>query len=198
MYSKSATTILLACFFLAAPTLGCDGCKEHKPKKIPEKVEKPVDAGKPDTGDPLKMARMEAEQTAELAAVRRSDRAAAVVAEVEAAAKDKKRPHVRHHSAPTGKIDKHVVAKVFHRHDAMMRKCYERSLKKNPQLEGKVKLDVLIRRDGSVGRAHARGISLKEDTVHDCMEREARSMKFPKPKGGSVRVAKAYSFFPKI
>lgn len=68
-----------------------------------------------------------------------------------------------------------------------MRRCYERSLRVNPAVGGKLKLAIRVAPDGHVSRvqvsseAGALPIELER-----CMELEARAWRFPRPRGGFV------------
>ena len=54
---------------------------------------------------------------------------------------------------------------------------------------------VVIGGDGHVKKTSTRG-SFRDPKVLECMRREAKRLKFPKPKGGNVPVVKTYSFRP--
>ncbi len=195
-FSAFKRLLLLALVVFA---VGCESCQEEKPVEPPPKPPEPDLAVKEEPVDPLKEAKEDAEPKAEELAVLTGDTARAAAAEIEAAAnKPPKRNIVKKVEKPTGQIDPKDLKKVFNRHLGAMKKCYERELKKNPGLEGKVVLTVVIKSDGKVGRANAKGKSLRNARVNDCIEREARGMKFPKPKGGSVIVNNPYTFTPDI
>jgi hypothetical protein len=179
---------------------GCEGCQEETPPEDPPKVEPDVGVEKEDEPeDPLAEAKANAEELAIEEAVSRGDVARIVAAEMEALANAPKKPKVRKPrvaEAEGGTLPAAEVKKVFRMNDAAFKKCYERSLKGNPGLEGKVALTVVIGTDGTVRSASVRGVSLKDSKVNSCMERQARTMKFPKPKGGTVRVNKSFTFLP--
>lgn len=194
MFKKS---ILLSGSILLA-SFGCDGCSEKKPEEI-IKVEEKVEVKKVEVvEDPLKAAKENADALSTLRGVAVSDFAQSVAADIEAA---QKRP-VKKITKTTKKVEKDTgslaanqINKVFRLHNGAMRKCYERQLKANPSLAGKVRLLVRIGSSGSVSSANASGLS---GQVHKCMVTQAKTMKFPKPDGGSVSVSKPYRFSPKI
>ena len=192
MFKKSmlfAGSILLASF-------GCDGCSE-KPKEV-EKIEKKAETKKVEiVEDPLKEAKENADALSTLQGVAVSDFAQSVAADIDAA---KNRPAQTVKKRKTvekdmGSLAAKEISKVFRFHNGAMRKCYERQLKANPSLAGKVRLSVRIGSSGKVSSASASGLS---GQVHRCMVSQAKTMKFPKPKGGSVSVNKPYKFSPKI
>jgi outer membrane biosynthesis protein TonB len=67
--------------------------------------------------------------------------------------------------------------------------CYVLGLAKNPRLEGNVVLRFVIDPAGGVATGQAEGAStLSDREVLDCMVRELRTFRFPKPSGGFVTV----------
>jgi hypothetical protein len=56
--------------------------------------------------------------------------------------------------------------------------CYQRALKSNPSLQGKVTLSFTIGIAGNVVKANADGF---DSGVDQCIEREARTWRFDKP-----------------
>lgn len=186
---------------LTAVLLGTTACDSCSPKETPPPVEPPkVETKVEEPVDPLKEAREAAEKEAESVGVVTNDTATLVASAIEAEANKPKAPTVSRpkEEAETGAIDKVAVKRVFDANNVAMRKCYERVLKANPGIEGKVTLEVKIRGDGTVASASARGTSLNNSAINDCMERQAMSMKFPAPKGGAVRVANPYTFRPEF
>lgn len=198
----SKYVILLAVALLFGACEGCEACQD-------EELDTPPDLTVKDTGppredeptDPLAEARETAEGEAESTAVHLGDVAREVAAEIEVASRSKPDPKPRpkiKKEPETGRLSKAELNKVFNVHADAMKKCYERSLKQSPGLQGKVRLTLLISGSGDVKTANVRGISLNNGSVESCMERQATTMKFPEPKGGSVRVNKTYSFFPEF
>jgi hypothetical protein len=199
MMKRCVTLALLG--FLTVST-GCESCGDKpEPPKIetppPVKVTATPDVGTPDLGDPLKEAKESALKVAELAAIQLGENARGVVGAMEANKKKTTRV-IRKGPSYTncrGKVDAKKVKKVFNRYSSFMKKCYERALKKNPGLEGKVKLSVTVGKDGKVKKTKVGG-SLREPTVAKCMQMEAQKMSFPNPEGGCVLVNKSYTFSP--
>jgi hypothetical protein len=75
-----------------------------------------------------------------------------------------------------------------------VRACYERRLKVNSLLEGKVDINISIDSQGRVN-----WITVNQDTVRDkemleCVKKTVRSWQFPEPEGGSVVVGKTFKF----
>jgi hypothetical protein len=97
-------------------------------------------------------------------------------------------------SQKIGSIDPKQVSEFMNARFGQVKACYERRLKMNSFLEGKLDLNIDI---SSVGRVNA--ITVNDDTIGDsqmldCVKRAIRSWEFPKPKGGRVIVGKTFNF----
>ena len=209
MKQFGATRTLLCICLLTVSLAACDGCSE---KKTTPDLGTPAQdlgsPGEPDLGPPedaLKEAREAAETAGQLKAVNLGDSARLVASQIEAArtavtksTTPKTRIKTGGESKETGKIAANDAERVFRKFDGAMKKCYERALKKRPGLEGKVKLMVVVGASGSVTRANASGLSLKDSSVNNCMEALTPRMKFPKPEGGNAKLQKVYSFSPAL
>jgi hypothetical protein len=86
-----------------------------------------------------------------------------------------------------GYLEPAEIQSVVHGGLDAMRRCYERSLRVNPAIAGKLKLAIRVAPDGHVSRvqvsseAGALPIELEQ-----CLELEARAWRFPRPRGGFV------------
>lgn len=85
-----------------------------------------------------------------------------------------------------GEISGDSVASVFRRRQSAIRRCYEKSLRTNPDLEGKVTIRFTI---GPAGRITS--ISVVQDTTGDsaigrCIVSRVRGWRFSPPRNGSV------------
>lgn len=182
---------------LSASLVGCDSCKEELPPPEPEP--EVVPEPEPEPVDPLAQEKAEAEEQAETRAILTGDTARAVTAEMEALAATPEPPR-REPSRPAepkvGTVDNAALAKAFGAHDQAMRKCYERALKGSPHLQGKIRLHVVLAQTGVAETVEAQPMSLRDPVVGECMERVAKAISFPQPKGGPVSVNKVYAFFP--
>ena len=200
--SRHIFAVVALCFAVGASACeGCAGCGEpveSAPDTSAPTPSEPDAAPVADEGPNLAVATELAEAEAEKISVLTGDSARAVAGAIEATkTKAPKPPKPRIKDEPeTGKLAKAALNKVFNLHADAMKSCYERSLKRTPGLAGKVRLTISIRSNGSVQRADARGLSLRDANVQKCMERQALTMKFEEPEGGAVRVNKTYSFAP--
>ena len=83
-----------------------------------------------------------------------------------------------------GSLDKEVIRRVVRKRLNAYQHCYENVLMDEPDLEGKVELRFMISKSGSVARADVtKGVHPELD---HCVERVARGMMFPPPKGGGI------------
>ena len=95
---------------------------------------------------------------------------------------------------PMGTLDAKEVNSFMNARFHQVKSCYERRLKTNSFLEGKVDLKINISPSGKVT-----AITVNKDTVRDaemlsCVKRTIRGWEFPKPKGGRVVIAKTFNF----
>lgn len=96
----------------------------------------------------------------------------------------------------TGVLDSRAIASVVSRRKRAIQSCYEKQLKRNPKLAGKVKVQFTINEMGRVGEAR-----VVEDTTGDrqvgvCIVSQIKRWRFPRPDGGSVTVAFPFLFTP--
>ncbi len=195
-FSRVLTSLLVATSLLAG---GCEGCGD-KPDDEPEPQDtEPVE---PDTSSvDMEKASEEAENTAATLAINVADETRYITGNMEA-------ENTPDEPAPTpnvqgqrreanGSIPAADLQKVFRKHSGQAQKCYERALKRNQNLAGRVLLEITIGRDGSVVSVDARGDTLQSNQVNGCLEELAQGWSFPSPSGGAARVRKPYTFSPK-
>jgi hypothetical protein len=97
-------------------------------------------------------------------------------------------------SSPMGKLNTKEVNDFINARFGQVKACYERRLKTNSFLEGKVDLNINISTSGKVT-----AVTVNKDTVRDaemlsCVKRAIRQWHFPKPTGGRVIIAKTFNF----
>jgi hypothetical protein len=88
-----------------------------------------------------------------------------------------------------GSLDREAIRRVIQASNARVRGCYERGLTRNPELSGKVTLELVIATTGKVSSSRVSSSDLDDREVEDCLADVGQSLTFPRPKGGSVRVA---------
>lgn len=85
-----------------------------------------------------------------------------------------------------GSLSKKAIKRVIRRHAAAIRNCYERELRIQPKLAGKVTVRFTIGADGRVISAMAAKSTLGNKNVENCIVARVKRWKFPKPKGGGI------------
>ncbi|WAS98740.1 VIT domain-containing protein [Nannocystis punicea] len=89
-------------------------------------------------------------------------------------------PTVRQAKAEVlGSLDREVIRRVVRAHVAEVRACYEQGLARDPNLKGRVTLDIRIETNGEVGSATVFEDTLAEKSVGACIAAAARRWKFP-------------------
>ena len=87
-----------------------------------------------------------------------------------------------------GKINKGKVASVFRRKQKAIRYCYEKRLKINPNISGKVRVQFTVGPMGNVT-----GINILQNTTNDsslgaCIMSKIKGWRFPRPQNGQVTI----------
>lgn len=96
-----------------------------------------------------------------------------------------------------GTLDRAQAARVIAQNRSQVRTCYERRLKVNSVLQGKLQLKLKIGANGKVTATEVTG-SLRDNEVFGCVRRLAQTWEFPKPQGGACAVVGApFNFTPK-
>ena len=86
-----------------------------------------------------------------------------------------------------GSLPKEVIAKVIKQNLGGVRHCYEKELAKNPKLEGKITMKIVIAPEGTVRSSEDISSSaFPSKAVSDCVVARFKAMVFPKPKGGGI------------
>lgn len=165
------------------------------PEATPEEILEPE--------DPLKEARADAEGKAHNLIMPITEQAQVVTAEIEVLAMNAKQPAARRpvkaQPAPTGHFaDERQAKNVLDRNHGAMKNCYERSLRRDPSLRGRVVLKLVVNASGKVSSAKVQGETLHDNAMNECMEIHARTMTFPQPVGGSVQTNVPYVFSPQF
>jgi hypothetical protein len=86
------------------------------------------------------------------------------------------------------------ISRVVRRRAGAIRACYEQRLQVNASLRGKVTVRWTISTSGSVSGASAIGNTLGDGAATNCILRNIRRMRFPKPEGGICKVQWPFVF----
>lgn len=97
----------------------------------------------------------------------------------------------------TGTIDAKVARSFIKSRSNKVRACYEKELKVNNLLRGKVTTQILINTDGSVANVRFLSDTVGSPMMKTCIRKEIISWKFPKPVGGRAEVQFPFRFEPK-
>ncbi|MFT4621426.1 MAG: Ca-activated chloride channel family protein [Myxococcota bacterium] len=87
-----------------------------------------------------------------------------------------------------GSLDKTLIQQVIKRHMNQLRYCYLRELQKDPKLEGKVVVKMVIAADGTVSQADIKSTTLGNEAVESCVQQRFERMQFPAPGGGGIGI----------
>ncbi len=95
----------------------------------------------------------------------------------------------------TGVLSPQEVAKVVNRRLGAIKGCYERALRRNPNLEGKITIRFTVAGSGKVTTARATLNELSPD-VGRCIVSAFKRFRFPPPDGGSATFEYPFLFTP--
>jgi TonB family protein len=96
--------------------------------------------------------------------------------------------------AVDGALDPSLVSKEVRTRIGAIKACYERALKRNPNLSGKVKVRWTITAAGTVAAVEIEEDSLGDNEVSSCIKGLVSRWRFPAPSGGSVEVVYPFVF----
>jgi TonB family protein len=92
-----------------------------------------------------------------------------------------------------GELDQAAIAQVVRSHSRDVRRCYEKGLRSNPNLSGRVDVTFTIAVSGRVSTARVARSTIGDEAVQACILGVVRGMRFPKPKA-NVTVNYPYVF----
>lgn len=96
----------------------------------------------------------------------------------------------------TGTLDTNKIADTVRKRIGAVKACYEKELKKNPKLEGKIVVQFTINEGGRVEDTTIKSDSIGEAAVGECIMGAIKKWPFARPEGGSVTVAFPFIFAP--
>ncbi len=95
----------------------------------------------------------------------------------------------------TGDFDSKLVVAAIRQRQSAIKACYERRLRVNSALEGKVAVEFTIEQSGTISKASATENSTNDPELAACVVSTIRGMRFnPGPDGGSVVFAFPFVF----
>ena len=96
--------------------------------------------------------------------------------------------------AVDGQLDPNIVVKEVRARMSAIKACYERALKRNPNLSGKLVVRWTITAAGTVSGVDIDQDSLGDSEVTNCIKGLVARWRFPAPSGGSVEVSFPFVF----
>jgi outer membrane biosynthesis protein TonB len=97
----------------------------------------------------------------------------------------------------TGQLSPAKIQRVVRRNSRRLQGCYESGLKKDPTLQGVVKVRFTIETTGRVSKSRTIQNTMRSKSVAKCIENNIKKWRFRnKPKGGSVTIAYPFYFTP--
>lgn len=85
-----------------------------------------------------------------------------------------------------GALDRSVIDAYVRRNLAKIRWCYEKELNKDPKIFGRVVINFIITKDGSVNSSKVQRTTMGNATVESCVADQIKKIRFPAPKGGGI------------
>jgi hypothetical protein len=96
--------------------------------------------------------------------------------------------------AVDGELDPNIVAKEVRARIGAIKGCYERALKRNPNLSGKIVMHWTITPAGTVQGVDVEQDSMGDSEVSTCIKVLIARWRFPAPSGGAVEVGFPFVF----
>jgi TonB family protein len=93
-----------------------------------------------------------------------------------------------------GELDPGIIAKEVRARIGAIKGCYERALKRNPKLTGKIEVRWTITPAGTVQGVEIASDSMGDSEVANCIKGFVARWRFPAPSGGSVEVQYPFVF----
>lgn len=93
-----------------------------------------------------------------------------------------------------GSLDSAAIARVVRARMRMVQDCYERELKRSPNISGKIEIEFTIGTNGRVEEALIASNAMGSAAVGNCIVSRIRRWRFPRPDGGSVTVTFPFIF----
>ncbi|MBI2896084.1 MAG: TonB family protein [Deltaproteobacteria bacterium] len=98
--------------------------------------------------------------------------------------------------ACNGTVDTAAVRRYAQSNSGALRRCYERRLKMNNLLQGRMEIGLTIGPGGQVQGARINADSVRDPEVAQCVRQAVSGWRLPAPAGGCVNVTYPISFTP--
>jgi TonB family protein len=93
-----------------------------------------------------------------------------------------------------GELSKEEIQKVINQHIGEIQFCYEKQLRTQPGLAGRVVLEWGVNQQGRVSVVKVAQSSMQSAEATNCMMTKLKTWKFPPPRGGSVTIVFPFVF----
>jgi TonB family protein len=95
-----------------------------------------------------------------------------------------------------GDVDAGAVRRYAQQNSGALRRCYERRLKMNNLLQGRMEIGLTIGPGGQVQSARISADSVRDPEVASCVRQAVQTWHLPAPTGGCVNVSYPIAFTP--
>jgi len=95
-----------------------------------------------------------------------------------------------------GRLPPEVIQRIVRQNFGRYHLCYEKGLRNNPNLQGRVSVRFVIGLDGTVAHVDSGGSDMPDGNVTSCVARAFYGLRFPQPEGGIVTVTYPIMFTP--
>lgn len=106
------------------------------------------------------------------------------------------RKHEGEKEVVQGRLPPEIIQRIIRGRYAQFRSCYERGLRRDRYLIGKVTVRFVIGRDGTITSIQPVCTSMPDREVVRCVTEEYKPLTFPQPEGGIVTVVYPIMFSP--
>ena len=96
----------------------------------------------------------------------------------------------------SGRLPPEVIQRIVRQNFGRFRLCYERGLREQPTLAGRISIKFTIGPDGSTHNAQVQSSTLDSRAVEGCVVHSFAGLRFPEPEVGSVNVVFPIMFSP--
>jgi hypothetical protein len=96
----------------------------------------------------------------------------------------------------SGRLPKEVIQRIVRQNFARFRLCYEKALAANANLQGRITVRFVIRRDGKVSNVGSVDSDFPDPGMVKCIALALYDISFPEPEGGFVTVVYPVVFEP--
>ncbi len=106
-------------------------------------------------------------------------------------------PRVRAGAAQvSGRLPPEIIQRIVRQNFGRFRLCYEKGLRENPDLHGRMAMRIVIQSDGQVASATVADRGDIGPSVAACVARSMYGLSFPAPSAGSVTIVYPLTFSP--